>query len=60
MSVGLTGDAVVVAALSAAGYPPGEPAAEESRTDKPAWGAGPRVTTTNATDLSMSGDYRKY
>jgi copper chaperone CopZ len=55
-----TGDEAIVAALTAAGYPPGEPAAEDARKDKPAWSAGPRVTTTNVTDLSMSGDYRKY
>ena len=30
-------------------------------TDKPAWAtAGVRVTATNAVDLSMSGDHRKY
>jgi copper chaperone CopZ len=30
-------------------------------TSKPAWAtAGVRVTTTDPTDLSMSGDYRKY
>jgi hypothetical protein len=30
-------------------------------TDKPAWAtAGVRVTTTNAVDLAMSGDHRKY
>jgi copper chaperone CopZ len=55
-----TGVEAIVAALTAAGYPPGEPAAEETRKDKPAWSAAPRVTTTNPTDLSMSGDYRKY
>jgi copper chaperone CopZ len=55
-----TGEEAIVDALTAAGYPPGEPAGEESRKDKPAWSHGPRVTVTNATDLAMSGDYRKY
>ncbi len=50
----------IVAALAAAGYEAGEPVADEARKDKPAWSAGPRVTGTNATDLAMSGDYRKY
>ncbi len=49
-----------MAALAAAGYEAGEPEADEARKDKPAWSAGPRVTGTNATDLAMSGDYRKY
>ena len=55
-----TGSEALVAALTAAGYPPGEPAEPETHKDKPAWSGGPRVTTTNATDLSMSGDYRQY
>jgi len=55
-----TGDEAIVAALTAAGYPPGDPAAAEEHKDKPAWSHGPRATSTNATDLSMSGDYRKY
>lgn len=55
-----TGDGPILEALTGAGYPPGEPAAGESRKDKPAWAAAPRVTGTNATDLAMSGDYRKY
>lgn len=50
----------VVAALAAAGYEAGELAADEARKDKPAWATAPRVTGTNATDLAMSGDYRKY
>jgi len=55
-----TGAEAIVAALTAAGYPPGEPADDEARKDKPAWATAPRVTGTNATDLAMSGDYRKY
>lgn len=57
---GATDGEAIRAALTAAGYPPGEPDQAESRKDKPAWAGGPRITTTNATDLSMSGDYRKY
>jgi copper chaperone CopZ len=41
-------------------YDPATTGEEESRKDKPAWSHGPRVTVTNATDLAMSGDYRKY
>jgi hypothetical protein len=48
--------------LTEGGYACGE--AEDAAvppTDKPAWAtAGVRVTTTNAVDLSMSGDHRKY
>lgn len=55
-----TSSAALIAALTAAGYPPGDLAAGESRKDKPAWATAPRVTGTNATDLAMSGDYRKY
>lgn len=55
-----TGDEAIVAALTAAGYPLGQPTGEEPRKDKPAWAVAPRVTGTNATDLAMSGDYRKY
>jgi copper chaperone CopZ len=55
-----TDEGAIVAALTAAGYPPGEPAASETHRDKAAWTSGPRVTTTNEADLSMSGDYRKY
>lgn len=50
----------IVAALAAAGYEAGEPDADEARKDKPAWSAGPRSTGTNAADIAMSGDYRKY
>ena len=50
----------VVATLAAAGYEAGELPADEARTDKPAWAMSPRVTGTNAADLAMSGDYRKY
>ena len=52
----------IAALLSEAGYACG--AAEQAAdppTDKPAWlTAGVRVTTTNAVDLAMSGDHRKY
>lgn len=48
--------------LAEGGYVCGEP--EEAAgppTNKPAWTtAGVRVTTTNAVDLAMSGDHRKY
>ncbi len=50
----------IAAALTTAGYPPGEPAAGETRTDKPEWSAAPRVTRTDPSDLTMSGDYRQY
>ena len=48
--------------LTKGGYACGAAAeAEAPPTDKPAWAtAGVRVTTTNAVDLAMSGDYRKY
>ena len=56
-----TSAAAVAEALAAAGYPPGEsPAAEPPHRDKPDWAGGPRVTATDADDLAMSGDYRKY
>ena len=48
--------------LAAAGYAPGERAAQEAPpTNKPAWAtAGIRVTATDPIDLVMSGDHRKY
>ena len=48
--------------LAEGGYACGEPEQEAAPpTDKPAWlTAGVRVTTTNAVDLAMSGDHRKY
>ncbi|MFA4965850.1 MAG: heavy-metal-associated domain-containing protein [Thermoleophilia bacterium] len=52
----------IAAALDEAGYPTGagEPAAPPP-TNKPAWAtAGVRVTVTNPSDLTMSGDHRKY
>jgi copper chaperone CopZ len=55
-----TSPGAVVAALAAAGYEAGELPADEARRDKPAWATAPRVTGTNATDIAMSGDYRKY
>jgi copper chaperone CopZ len=52
----------IIALLAEGGYACGEPeAADSPPTDKPAWlTAGVRVTTTNAVDLAMSGDHRKY
>jgi copper chaperone CopZ len=52
----------ITARLAEGGYACGEPEqAEGPPTDKPAWlTAGVRVTTTNAVDLAMSGDHRKY
>ncbi len=52
----------IAARLDEAGYATGEhPEAETPPTDKPAWlTAGVRVTTTDAADLAMSGDHRKY
>jgi len=48
--------------LTKGGYACGAPdEAAGPPTDKPAWAtAGVRVTTTNAVDLTMSGDHRKY
>ena len=48
--------------LTEGGYACGEPEqAAGPPTDKPALAtAWVRVTTTNAVDLAMSGDYRKY
>lgn len=58
---GLTDAAAIAAALAAAGYQPGElPAAGPPQHDKPSWAGGPRVTTTDAGDAAMSGDYRQY
>jgi copper chaperone CopZ len=52
----------IAARLQDAGYSSGEaPEPEAPPTDKPAWAtAGVRATTTDQTDLAMSGDYRKY
>ena len=52
----------ITALLTEGGYACGHPEkAEGPPTDKPAWlTAGVRITTTNAIDLTMSGDYRKY
>jgi len=52
----------ITALLTDGGYACGEPEqAADPPTDKPAWlTAGVRVTTTNAVDLTMSGDHRKY
>lgn len=52
----------ITALLTEGGYACGEPEqAAGPPTDKPAWlTAGVRVTTTNAVDLAMSGDHRKY
>ena len=58
---GVTDAAAVAAALTAAGYQPGElPAAGPPHHDKPSWADGPRVTTTEVGDAAMSGDYRQY
>ncbi len=52
----------IAALLEAGGYQTG--AADEpapALTSKPAWAtAGVRITATNAVDLAMSGDHRKY
>jgi hypothetical protein len=57
-----TDPAKVAALLEEGGYQTG--AAEEAApalTSKPAWAtAGVRITATNAADLAMSGDHRKY
>jgi hypothetical protein len=57
-----TDPAKIAALLEAGGYQAGT--AEElapALTSKPAWAtAGVRVTATNAVDLAMSGDHRKY
>jgi copper chaperone CopZ len=52
----------IAAQLEQAGYPIGEPPeAEAAPSNKPAWAtAGVRVTATDAVDLAMSGDHRKY
>jgi len=52
----------ITALLTEGGYACGEPEqAAGPPTDKPAWAtAGVRITTTNAVDLAMSGDHRKY
>ena len=52
----------ITALLTKGGYACGQPEqAADPPTDKPAWAtAGVRVTTTNALDLAMSGDHRKY
>jgi copper chaperone CopZ len=55
-----TSAGAVVETLAAAGYEAGELPVDDARTDKPAWATAPRVTGTNASDLAMSGDYRKY
>jgi hypothetical protein len=52
----------IAALLADGGYATG-PAEEPDAppTNKPAWAtAGVRVTRTNAVDLAMSGDHRKY
>ena len=57
-----TGAEAITAALTGAGYAPGDlPAGGEPQRDKPAWASGGgRTTTTNPADLAMSGDHRKY
>jgi hypothetical protein len=58
----ITDPECIAARLRDGGYATGSPGAGEAPpTSKPAWAtAGVRVTTTDPTDLSMSGDYRKY
>jgi hypothetical protein len=56
-------DAVrITALLEQGGYQSGPAEAPAPPpTDKPAWAtAGVRITATNAVDLAMSGDHRKY
>ena len=57
-----TDAAKVTALLEQGGYQTGAAdEAEPALTSKPAWAtAGVRVTATNAVDLAMSGDHRKY
>jgi hypothetical protein len=57
-----TDPAKITALLKGAGYDSGEaPTAAQVPTNKPEWAtAGSRVTTTDAADLAMSGDHRKY
>jgi hypothetical protein len=59
---GRTDAAKIAALLAQGGYEAG--AADEpapSPTNKPAWATtAVRVTATNAVDLAMSGDHRKY
>ena len=59
----MTPDAIV-AALTKAGYAPGEPEVVERSpfaTADPAWEKlGVRATTTNPVDLQLSGEFRKY
>ena len=52
----------IAALLADGGYVCGDPEkSADPPTDKPAWlTSGVRVTTTNAVDLAMSGDHRKY
>ena len=52
----------IAAALSGAGYEPGElDPGEAPPKNKPAWALlGKRTTTTDPLDQSMSGDYRRY
>jgi copper chaperone CopZ len=55
-----TADAII-GALAAAGYAAGTvPAAPLEQRDKPGWANAPRVTTTDPSDLAMSGDFRQY
>lgn len=57
-----TSSAALEAALAGAGYERGEaPGAGPEERRKAAWAtSASRTTATNAVDLAMSGDYRKY
>ncbi len=59
-----TSQAALAAALTAAGYAPGEPEVVVRRPDgqyDPAWEKlGVRDTVTNMVDLQLSGEFRKY
>jgi copper chaperone CopZ len=59
---GKTSVEAIAAALTEAGYAPGEvEEAADPPTNKPAWAtSGMRVTATDPADLAMSGDHRKY
>jgi copper chaperone CopZ len=61
---GKTSQAVLVKALTDAGYAPGEEqfvAESPYATPDPAWDKqGQRTTTTNMVDLQLSGEFRKY
>jgi copper chaperone CopZ len=56
-----TDPAALDAALADKGYTDTFETSDESGPDKPEWSrTSSRATATNAADLTMSGDYRKY